>query len=269
MTKPRIYTLDIETSPHEGRVFDFYNQNLGLNQITKFRTILSWAAKPYGSKEIIYYGTGGQRDVRDDSRILKPLWKLLNGADVLITQNGKKFDLPIIRGRMSEHKMKPFAEPRHIDTCQLATKMGYPSKKLAYLTKVLCPHLEKSKHNTFPGMDLWNACLGDFGPAIQKKAWKEMEAYNKQDTVGTEGVYDRLAPWGGTGVSLSVYTETVTQSCAQLGCDGTYKKDGFRFTNGGKFQGYECDRCGHKTQDKGKANNLLSEEKQQALKGKK
>lgn len=267
--KPTIYTIDIETSPHTARIFDLYNINsVGLNQVTEFRTILSWAAKPYGSKEVIYYGTGGQRDVRDDSRILKPLWKLLNSAEIIITQNGKKFDLPIIRGRMSEHGMKPFHEPLHIDTFQLAAGMGFPSKKLAYLTKVLCPHLEKSKHNSFPGMDLWNACLGDFGPAVQRKAWKEMEAYNKQDTVGTEGVYDKLAPWGKVKVDFNVFVESLATSC-KTGCGGTYKKDGFAFTNGGKFQRYECDNCGHKTQDKGKANNLLSEDKQQALKGKK
>lgn len=240
--KPNIVVFDIETAPFEVFAWGIHDQIINLSQVKKDRSVLCWAAKRLGDDKVIFEGTGGQRDVRDDRRIMKALWTLLNEADVVITQNGKKFDVPIVNGRFLVHGFGPVAPFRHIDTCQVARKLGLTSSRLEYLTNTLCPELAKSKHNTFPGFDLWKACLGEMGQQLQKKAWREMEAYNKQDVRGTEGVYYKLAQFGFPGAGFDVIKQA--HECPECGSTKLRNK-GYYANKHGMFQCFRCTECGH------------------------
>lgn len=256
---PRVLIFDIETAPLEVLVWGLHDQNVTLGQVKKDRSVLSWAAKWLNSpaNEVMYAGTGNQRNVRDDRAIMKPLHKLMSQADILITQNGIKFDEPIVKGRFLVHGLECPGPYRHIDTCRLARRMGFPSSKLEYLTQTLCPELVKLKHNEFPGNELWKECL-----LGNKKAWTIMEKYNKMDVLGTEGVYKKLAPFG-VGVNFSMYLEGFDQVCS---CGSTkWKKDGHAYMAAGKFQRYRCLRCTALFVEKGQANNKLSLKKRESM----
>jgi hypothetical protein len=254
--KPRVLTFDIETAPFEVYSWGLNDQYLNVSQMKTPRSVLSFAAKWLGEKVVTYFGTGSQRDVRDDKGIMQKLWRLLDEADVIITQNGKRFDEPIVRGRFLVHGLGLPSPYKHIDTCQLAKKLGLPSTKLEFLASQACPELPKLKHKRFPGQDLWTECL-----AGNRSAWKEMEAYNKRDVEATERVYKWLQPFG-TNVNFNLFHDRAITVC---NCGSTdLRNKGYVYTASGKFQSYRCQSCGlyHKSKE-----NLFSKEKRASLKG--
>lgn len=260
MKKPRVLIYDVETAPLQVYAWGLFDQNIGLNQIKTDRHLLAWAAKWLGDKKVIYADQRAAKNVENDKKLVKSLADLLNEADVVVTQNGKKFDNKIVNARLAFHGLKPPGVAKQIDTCQLARKhFGFTSNKLEYLSDKLNTKYKKLSHAKFSGFTLWRECL-----AGNLAAWREMEKYNKHDVLATEELYTKLAPWG-TGVDFNLYTDKLSRVC---NCGGKYKRDGHSYGSAGKFQRYECTSCGHKTQDRGKANNLLSDEKLKSLKGK-
>jgi transposase-like protein len=88
---------------------------------------------------------------------------------------------------------------------------------------------------------------------------REMEKYNKYDVLALEELYTKLAPWDKT-LNFSVYTEGEENVCS---CGSTeFVRNGFYYTNVGKFQRYRCSGCRAETHSK---TNLLPKEKQKAL----
>src|ERR1700761_5055614 len=179
---PRILVLDIETSPLESYTWGLFDQNVSLDQIKTEWSILSYAAKWVGKKEVFFNHTGGRgvAKVRDDRLLMGELWNILDAAEIVVVQNGVSFDLKKINARLSIHGYGPYSPVRTVDTLRVARKhFGYTSNKLAWLSKYLTP-TKKSEHKKFPGMELWLECLKD-----NPKAWQEMRKYNIQDIVAT------------------------------------------------------------------------------------
>lgn len=250
----KVLVLDIETAPIEAYVWGLWDQNVGLNMIKKDRHMLSWAAKWLGSPEVLYKDQRGKTNIEDDKKLVKGLHALIDEADVLVTQNGKKFDIPIFSARCAIHGITPPSPFKHIDTCQLARKFGFTSNKLEYLSDKLCVKHKKLKHKQFAGFELWEQCLkGNF------KAWREMEKYNKHDVLATEELYTKLAPWG-TGVNFNLFSDDTITRC---NCGSTrLRNKGYVYTASGKYQTFRCESCGlyHKGSE-----NLLSKEKRASL----
>src|ERR1017187_5015377 len=91
--KPRILFLDIETKPILAYVWGLFDQNIALNQIVDDWRVLSWAAKWSDSKEIMQMDSREGINDRNEKKLLKEIWKLLDEADVVIGQNSKAFDV--------------------------------------------------------------------------------------------------------------------------------------------------------------------------------
>jgi len=180
--------FDIETFPIVAYVWGLKDQNIGLNQIKDDSSIAAWGAKWLGEAPVMYQD---RRNMSERS-LLKGIWKLLDEADVVITQNGKSFDSKRLNARFIHYGMKPPKPYRHIDTYLLAKHAAdFTSNKLEYLTKTLCKKYQKTSHPKYPGMELWKGCLnGD------KAAWDEMKGYNIGDVLSTEELYERLKPYG-------------------------------------------------------------------------
>src|ERR1700722_1157946 len=102
---PKILLVDIETSPLEVFCWQLFDQNIGLNQIIKDWSILSFAAKWLDSDKIIYMDTSSQKDPRNDKKVVAAICKLLAEADVVVSHYGKKFDIPKIDTRRLKHKI--------------------------------------------------------------------------------------------------------------------------------------------------------------------
>lgn len=234
----KILLLDIETSPIIAHVWQLWDNNVALNQIQKDWHVLSWSAKWLGEDEIFYMDQRHSKDISNDKHILKKIWKLLDKADVVITQNGKKFDIPKLNSRFIINGMQPPSSFKNIDTCQLAKKrFGFTSNKLEYLTDKLCTRYKKLKHKEFPGHEMWTECLKG-----NKAAWKEMEKYNKHDVLSLEELYTKLIPWD-SPINFNVYHDEPTCSCGS----NKFRKRGFIYTSTAQFQRYKCKNCGAET----------------------
>lgn len=256
--KARILLLDLETAPLEVFAWGLFDQNIGLSQIKEDWSILSYCAKWLDSKEVIYNDTRKEKNPRNDIKIVKELHKLLSEADILIYQNGDRFDLKKMKARFVYHRLKPTHKHKTFDTLKQARKhFGFTSHKLEYMTHHLGLKNKKLKDREFVGMDLWRECLNK-----NPRAWAEMQKYNKLDVLSLQDLYELIAPYGNS-IDYSIYTDGLLPTC---NCGSTnLQKRGFNINSTGRYQRYQCSDCGSWMSDKGKDNNLMSQEKKQSL----
>ena len=255
---PKILVLDIETAPILANVWGLWRNNVGLNQIKSDWFILSYAAKWLGSPEdeIFYKDMRGKVSTEDDRDILDELWKLLDEADICLTQNGISFDIPKIKARMVLSGYKPFSPVKHIDTLHIAKReFNFTSNKLAYMTDKLCEKYKKLDHGKFSGFELWAEMMRD-----NLEAFEECEEYNKYDVLSLEELYTKLQAWDSKHVNFNLYTDEESHRC-RCGSD-RIREDGFAYTSVSKFQQYKCLDCGATTRGR---KNLFSKEKRESL----
>lgn len=254
---PKVLLFDIETAPMLGYVWSLWENNVSLDQLYKDWHILSWSAKWLGDSpdKIMYADQRKAPDVENDKKILKQIWKLLDEADIVITQNGKAFDHKKLNARFVLHGMKPPSSYKIVDTMIIAKKhFAFTSNKLAYMSDKLCTKYKKLKPTKFPGFSMWLECL-----AGNKAAWNEMEKYNKHDVLALEELYYKLVPWDNT-INFNLYHDTLDIVCSCGSKD--FKRNGYSYTNAGKFFRYKCNECGAETRSK---QNLLSKNKKATL----
>ncbi len=236
-SKAKVLVLDVETSPLIVYSWGIRDQNIGLSQIKEDSYIMAWTAKWLGESKLIYRDQRHAKDMSDDKAILLDLWKLLDEADVVITQNGAAFDEPRVKARMMLHGMKPYSPVQHHDTYQQLKGIGFTSHKLEYLTGKFCKKYKKLSHKAFPGMSLWHECLkGNI------KAWNEMQKYNNYDVLSTEELYLNTRGWSGKKAPKLFYNDDarLCKFCGeykltQRGYDRTVKKTYHRL---------QCQACG-------------------------
>lgn len=251
----RILVFDIETAPILAWVWKLFDENIGLNQIEQDWFVMCFAAKWIDRDEVFYFDQRNAPDIEDDKQVLAEIWKLLDQADIVITQNGKKFDKKKLYARFIQNGFKPPTSFRHIDTLQIAKKhFAFTSNKLEYLTNTLNVKFKKLDHAKFSGFKLWKECLKG-----NVDAWNEMEEYCKHDVTSLEELYKHLRPWDNT-INFSVYSDNDANYCL-CGSDD-FKEQGFKYTNSGKFVRYVCSNCGAEYFDK---NNQLDKEKRKNM----
>jgi len=259
MNKPKLLIFDIETAPITSYTWGTFKQNVGLNQIKEDWHFLAWAAKWYGkpASKTIYMDNSKVKDVKDDRKLIEGLWKLLDEADIVIAQNGDKFDIKKFNARAAIHGLPPVSSFRSTDTLKESRKVfSFTSHKLEYMTEKLNKKYKKLKHKEYPGFELWKAVL-----AGDKKAWKVMKTYCIHDVLATEELYMNIQGWIKTQ-NLAVYIDDEVKRC-QCGSHVLIKK-GFVYTNTGKFQGYKCLIC--EKRPTGRTNLLTTMKKRSLLK---
>ena len=252
---PKVLVLDIETAPLLGYVWGLWENNVGLNQIYSDWYVLSWSAKWLDSDEVMYMDQRHAENIEDDREIIEAMWKLLDEADVIITQNGKRFDKKKLNARFVMLGLQPPSSYGHVDTKQIASRhFAFTSNKLEYMTDKMCTKYKKSKHQKFVGFALWRECLKG-----NMEAWKEMEEYNRLDVLSLQELYEKLIPWDNT-IDFNLYNSEETYVCR---CGSVeFRKAGFHYTQTGKHQKYVCKHCGTETRS---AVNLYSKEKRKSL----
>lgn len=237
---PRIVTLDIETSPILAYVWGLFKQFVGLDQIVEDWRILSVTWKWLGEDKTYYVDTymdGKAKDVRDDRKLLRQLWQVLDEADIVVTQNGIQFDIKKINARFIELGMPPPSPFKQVDTKVEAVKIArFTSNKLEWLAKVINGGA-KDKHKDFPGFLLWAECM-----KRNPKAWAAMKAYNPQDVIETEGVYLRLRPYIVGHPNVAAYNDDVEPQCPKCGSKELQRR-GFALTQSGQYRRYQCFGC--------------------------
>lgn len=242
MNDPKVLIFDIETSPMLAYVWGRRDQNIGLNQIRDEWYVIAWAAKWLGDppSKMMYMDGRGKKNLAKDRDLLVELWKLLDKADIVITQNGKNFDTPKLNARFILHGMNPPSPYKHLDTYQIVRRVSkFTSNKLEYLTDKLCIRYKKLIHSKFPGMSLWTECL-----AGNLKAWNEMERYNKHDVLATEELFLKIRAWAPTSMPSAYTAEKIAGRCGTCGVRGHINKRGIAHSKKGNFQKLQCQNCG-------------------------
>lgn len=253
---PKVLLLDIETSPLITYSWGLHEQHLTVDQMKTDWSIISWAAKWLGSEKVMYADVRAQKNYRNDKHILKRIWKLLDKADIVITQNGIRFDQKKLNARFVINGYKPPSSYKSIDTYRLATKhFGFTSNKLVYMTEKLNTKYKKLKHSKFPGLELWQQCLKG-----NKEAWKEMEIYNKYDVLALEELYNKLIPWD-SSINFNLYHSRPEHVCKCGSRD--FMSKGYRYTSSGKFTRHICTKCGAEVRGR---KNLFTADKKESLK---
>ncbi len=237
MNLPKVLTLDIETSLMKVYIYRLGEQKIGVDQVLEDMHILCFSAKWLHKPGIIYKETRN----KDDKQVVKTLWRLLDEADIVITQNGESFDAPIIEARMMVHRMLPPSPYKHLDTYRATKPRGFISHKLSYLTSILNAKYQKQTHSAFPGMSLWIEC--DKG---NPKAWKIMKEYNIHDVYSTEELYQRIKPWIRKGLPSADVPVEAAVKCST--CHSyAVRSLGIRKTGKFKYRRFVCTQCGHCT----------------------
>ena len=228
----KLLTLDIETAPHEVRalVWKIWEQNLNPRDIIKAGYILCWAAKWYGSNEVLFAQVGSQKPESG----LREIHTLLSEADAVVHYNGTRFDIPALNKEFLLAGMAPPAPFKQIDLYKVVKdQFRFPSNRLDYVARALgvggkLEHEGSSK--------LWPLCM-----AGDKKAWATMESYNKQDVVITEGVYEKVKPWIRNHPNQNLYQEVA--GCPVCGSTRRQSR-GSGFTDRQRYKRYQCRDCG-------------------------
>lgn len=237
---PAILLYDIETAPALAWMWGAYNENI--IAIEQDWYLLSVAYKWLGQDKIEF--TSIFQDVNfvpntDDDRLVANTIKLLfDAADMTVAHNGDRFDKRKVNARLLYHGIDPPEPYQTFDTAKVSRR--YFANYLNSLKDLGRLHDigAKVEHE---GFSLWRKCM-----AGDPDAWARMEAYNRQDIVVMENLYNLLSPWAGTpgtpgGINQAFFSDE-KQICPKCGHDKLTKR-GFHRTLVSEFQTYQCKRC--------------------------
>lgn len=248
---PKILFFDIETAPLKAHLWSMWQQGVGLNQIEADWFMLSFCCKWAHSDEVFYYDQRAAENIEDDYELVLKLWHFLNEADVVVGQNSKRFDVKKANSRFILNGLPKPSTYRQVDTMEIAKRnFGFTSNRLEYMTDKLCTDYKKSKHKKFHGHELWSECLKG-----NLEAWLEMEDYNRLDVLSLEELYNVLSSWDNTLPNYDVYVDDILDM-------SEWEKDGFHYTNLGKYQKYRNKITGVQRRSRV---NLLTKEKRDSL----
>lgn len=206
-----------------------FNQNIAISQIFETGKIICWAAKWTDSKQI-EWRRHGNKD------FLTKLHELLSEADVLLTYNGRRFDLPLINREFIKAGLPATAPYKHLDLLETVKRQfKFPSNKLDHV----CSELEVGKKVGHEGFGLWTKCREE-----DPKAWAMMQKYSIGDVTILEKLYLKIKSWIPNHPNEALYTKNTDGVHHCTTCNSTHlQKRGFHVTNVGRYQRYFCTDC--------------------------
>ena len=238
MSKPKILLWDIETSHNILAGFDLAWNGVPITNILQDWYMISAAWKWYGQKRVhgvtaLDYPELFKQDYTDDYWIINQLYGTISEADAVVAHYGDNFDIKKLNTRMIQQGFGPLPPVIQIDTWKMAkAKFKFTSNKLDYIAKYLG---HEGKAHTDNG--LWLRCL-----AGDRKAIKEMLAYNKQDVEVLEFVFEKLKPFVPARINHRLFTDRPV--CTVCGSEHINYK-GYIYTGQRKYRRYVCMDCGH------------------------
>lgn len=225
VSKPNILYFDIEWKPATAYVWRMWDENVSPDQLIDAGGLLCFSAIKSDTGEVIFASEWGD----GHENMVKVLHELFHWADVLITYNGDKYDIPKAMGEFLLLGLTPPPPPTSIDLMKAVKKMGYVMNRLAFIGPFLKVG-EKVKHEGFP---LWVAVMS--GDA---KAQKRMQRYCIQDSKLLVKLYAKIKPYIRNHPFLGE-----RRACGA--CDGkVLHSRGYRRTKSFKIQRLQCQTCG-------------------------
>lgn len=238
----KILFIDIETSPNTAYVWKLFKETIPLARLIDSSEVLCWSAKWAGEKKVMFDSIYQS----SPKKMLKNIHELLDEADAVCHFNGKSFDIPTLNKEFLIYGFPPPAPYKQIDLINTArSQFRFTSNKLDYICQRL--GLGAKSQTDF---QLWVDCMNK-----DKKAWEQMEKYNKNDVVMLENLYNKLLPWIKGHPNAGLYQE---RSLCCPHCGGThYQKRGYSYTSTCRYTRLRCNDCGTWFRDR--KNNLDKE----------
>ncbi len=235
--KPRIISIDYETSPAKGYFFGpIWETNI--IQVIEYEQILcvgykidDGPVKVVGQDDFENYKKG----VLDDKELVEFFAPLLEGADIVSAHNGDRFDITVFNTRLLAHGMKPVPISKSFDTKKMAKSTFHlPSNKLDDIADFLGIGRKLSTHKS-----LWFGCEnGDY------KSWKYMKKYCGNDVALQYAVLKKVLPFT-KQVGEFVFVNKHGVTCPSPLCLSTHMtKSKLKKVKGGHKQQYQCQKCG-------------------------
>lgn len=251
-SKARVLILDLETAPCEAYVWGLRDVNIGIEQVKNDQYVLMWAAKWLGSSEVLHdalidHPSCFRDNRRDDRQIALSLRKVMDEADLIVTQNGEGFDLKWANQlflkwdipRPSKYYSVDLLRESRKDYYSISHKLDFRGRQLAIGSKV--PH---------EGFRLWLECMGG-----NKAAWSRMIEYCEGDVRLTERYYLKLRPRMKNHPNVNMFEEKRERFTGRLKCPACastdIRKNGFNYYASGKRQRFKC-VCGYRMSLAGK-----------------
>jgi hypothetical protein len=161
------------------------------------------------------------------------MWKLFDDADIIIAQNGKKFDIPKMNTRFWKYGMPRPSSYKIIDTLDAARRaFGMTYNSLDYLGEYLGAGRKLKTE-----FDLWIKC--DNG---DKESLEKMQEYNENDVILLEEVYLKMRGWMPNHPKFTAY-EKVEGVCPVC-FDSNIKNIGLYTAVVKQYQEFRCSHCG-------------------------
>ena len=236
---PRILTIDLERIP--GRVEldvweprDFQRINyVHPDRWTALPRTVCFSAKWYGAKKVEFVAAWDNPD--DPHHCARRAWQMFDEADWVVTFNGRRADCKWLQSDWAVMGLPRPTPWRDIDLFLVARReFAFESKSLRHL----CERLSlPNKDGHYDAEEAKAAVAGDI------KARKALMRYNKQDTIITEAVLDRLRPWL-TGINWGLFTGHGSRVCPHCGSALLDRQNGTHAAVTGRYETWRCRACG-------------------------
>lgn len=224
------------------RSFQKWGVNIGDNMVVNDWFMLSWSAKWLFEPEVFAdVVTPEEALARDDKRITKGLWEIMDEADIVIAHNLRKFDRKVANSRFLINGLNPPSPYQGIDTLVHVKKnFRNSSNRLDWIATRIFGIPGKLRTET----DLWNRSVeGD--PA----ALKAMDLYCQQDVRVLEEVYLLLRPWITPHPNIGLHITSDTHVCPT--CGGEDLTPGGEYhTTVSVYEALQCNDCGAWSRDR-------------------
>ncbi len=239
--KPKLLFFDLESSLMEGYFFRIWQENIPMRRVKKQSHLLtaSWA---FNDEEV----QGVRLSVEDvktgnDFDVVVKMIEAINKCDVLVTFNGKRFDMKLLNTRALYWGLPPITPKKHVDLMEQAKrKFKFPSNSLQNISMYLG---ESGKLET-SGSNLWERCAETDNYDECEKALSEMFQYNKIDIDATRDLYKRFQGWMTNTPNLGTITndksDAKTLRCVHCGSDNVFPIDQKTYTTVSSFDLYRC-----------------------------
>jgi DNA polymerase elongation subunit (family B) len=249
MSKPKIVFLDIETLmiPEEtlSRI-PSYGAYPGRGFNGTVSSILCFGYKIQGEKQVKCINAwdypGFKKNPNNDKELCRAIHEILKDADAIVTQNGKRFDIPVINTRLAKYGLPPVPKSlAHIDTKNVfkANYAAYDNKLDSIAKTFGC---ETKLENG--GWQLWMDMYKN-----KESSKKLMERYCKQDVNVLEQVFIKLLPCIKGLPNHNLFTDGTKRVCPNCGSHKLHINDTRRLSTG-LYIRYKCQSCGSVSRDK-------------------
>lgn len=250
----KILLLDIETLPGEYYAFDPHVEYLSPDKRIKDWSIACWGAKWLFEPEIMGETVTPQEAFdRTEKSIVETIWRLMDEANICVTQNGIEFDIKKLYSKFADYHLPPPAEFKNVDTLKTARRVfGESYNRLDELGQKF--GIGKKIDMSFVD---WKNCLSNDAKA--EEALQHMLVYCKRDIAPLlEDVYVAMLPYMKDHPNMNVFSLDDTAICRNCGSSELRWHDKPYATPQGLWMSWRCTSCGATGRGTRKEHNIKS-----------